>query len=467
MAMDDKKKDSASKPAPKPTPAPAAARPTPAPAPAPARTSSTSPSVGQTATRPKAAKTPTSPPRRSDPPRHTSSDTDDVSDARGRSPEPATRATPKPSDAGAHYTRPNEVPLKHGQTIGYSAGKGYYATTRPDPIKASRTPQSSTTKVVARSTRGSTESPIKEHVETRDGKRTVTLSHRSKGSATPKTSGDETHRTRVKVTKASPRVHDQIASAASAKHGTQSPKLNLPGSLAALGIASVLKHGATWKSTKYFVGDFIAETEATASVTGPKVTVNPRTGQVEVTWGKQKLLSTSIDGLAAHGVEVTEQLNAVATEVKDGKPVTKQLTKDATITYAMGVSGPTIKEDVPGGEVSISLNRANQIVIAMQVTVKASAHNSLSDHPVTLGITTTLTPTPVRGQPDKSDPVTAFQPVKEPVQHPSEAHKVLVGFLDVLGFPVHAVLAGGNYLGQHLHPSATPAPAPPWESSDG
>lgn len=155
MARDDRNRRDDNKPTPAqpgparstPAPAPApAATPTPAPAraseparaSAPARVSAVDPGVGQTATRPIEARTPTSPPRRADAPRQTGSDAADVSGTRDRNLGPASRAAPRPGGAGGHYARPVDVPLRPGQTIGYTAGKGYYATTRPNPTRASR-----------------------------------------------------------------------------------------------------------------------------------------------------------------------------------------------------------------------------------------------------------------------------------------------------------------------------------------
>lgn len=410
MANDDKKHHTSRKR----HPASARARPAPAPAPPPARASSTSPNVGRTAKRPVAAKTPAGPPRRTDAPRQTGSHTAGASDRSDRRPGQATRATPKPGHAGAYYTRPDEVRLRPGQTLGYTAGKGYYATTRPSPIKGSTRPWSRTTKVVALSTRASTESPLREDVETRDGKTTVRLSHATKPGgerasldkkaashaserfAKPHVSAAKAHATR----KASSRVDHELArtrqsagSTAAASSVHQPHKLSFTASLLTLGTASVLKRGAAWHSGPFPVGEFLAETSVKASVTGPTVRIDPITGQVVVAWGKRPLLSTSIGSLVLHGVEITEQLHKVAIEVKDGKPVTKQLTEDATVTYQMGVSGPSFTVSVPGGEATVRLH-GGQIVIAMTVKVPAPAHSPLTNHPVNLSITTTLTPAP-------------------------------------------------------------------------
>jgi len=166
-----------------------------------------------------------------------------VSDPRGRSAGPATRATPKLGDAGAHYTRPNEVPLRPGQTIGYTAGKGYYATTRPNPTRASTTPKSRTTKVTALSTRASTESPLKQHIETRDGKTSITLYHATKpgresqerrvsaraSERSAKPTQGHAHRTTVETKKASLRVDEQLAKNKDQSHHAKSGIGHHPG----------------------------------------------------------------------------------------------------------------------------------------------------------------------------------------------------------------------------------------------
>jgi hypothetical protein len=400
MAKDDKKKDAASKPAPAPAPAPTAAR----PSPAPARASSTSPSVGQTATRPKAAKTPTSPPRRNDAPRQTGSDTDDVSDTRGRSPEPATRATPKPSDAGAHYTRPTEVPLKHGQTLGYTAGKGYYATTRPNPTKASRTPQSSTTKVVARSTRGSTESPIKEHVETRDGKRTVTLSHRSKGAATPKTSGDETHKTPVKTKKASSRVDEQLAKTARAKskpgtkpkHGTKHGTVRLiPGGERKQGVQ------------EFATSSYLVKTDISTNVNGGVELDVDSDGTLVFKSGDTVIYTLPTDGLGQleasftlGGSEFVASVNAKLPSIP-GVDSEVELNSDGSVTLSLKSRGVesefTFK---PDGEIEI------------ETTVTRDSQGQS----VALSLSTTLTPRPGAKEP-------ASQPAKQAGRIPAPATK--------------------------------------------
>jgi hypothetical protein len=148
--------------------------------------------------------------------------------------------------------------------------------------------------------------------------------------------------------------------------------------------------------------------------------VNRLTGQVVVKWGKQQPLSTSVSCVALRGAELTAGLNAVATEIKDGKPVTKQLAKGTTLTYVMGVSGPTMTLDVHGAQVSLSLNRTS-IVIAMQVTVDAPAHNSLSGHPVTLAVTTTLTPLPPTPKAQPTDPKGIVDPA------PAAEHQTALG----------------------------------------
>jgi hypothetical protein len=146
------------------------------------------------------------------------------SDARaGRS---ASSAIPKLSESTAHYEHAADVPIKPGQTLAFAAERGYYAAGRPNPTKAPTTPTSSTTKITALSTRASTESPLREHVETRDGRTTIRLSHATTPAGdktsqerqvsahanerSAKPSKDATHRTDVKTKKASSRVHEQL-----------------------------------------------------------------------------------------------------------------------------------------------------------------------------------------------------------------------------------------------------------------
>jgi hypothetical protein len=166
--------------------------PKPPPSSTPPNATSNESRASPTATRPVAAKTPTTPPGladgRSAPPR-TPEPVSSMDEATRRS-GPPTPSKPVPPPIGQSvpfYTRPREVPLKPGQTIAFAAGGGYYAAGRPNPTKASTKPAPSTAKVVAVSTRASTESPLVEHRETQNGRTAVTLSHRVKLEGKPAT----------------------------------------------------------------------------------------------------------------------------------------------------------------------------------------------------------------------------------------------------------------------------------------
>lgn len=325
MAKDDKKHHKKHHVASKPTRA--------APNPAPAPASSTNPGVGRTATRPTAARTPTSPPRKTDAPRHAGSDTAEVPGTRGRSAGRATRATPELGDAGAHYTRPSEVPLRPGQTLGYTAGRGYYATTRPNPTRASTTPKSRTTKIVALPTRASTDSPLKQHVETRDGKTSIRLHHATKPGGeseerrvsaraverSAKPTQEHAHRTTVETKKASSRVHEQLAKKKERSHHAKSGGGHRPDatiaaareadrsrdrkrranalrdSLPAFGLT--LTPPLIWaRGAKTFIvtplGVLEVNTSLQASVKGVEIELEP--GVIAITWNHHKLASLSL-----------------------------------------------------------------------------------------------------------------------------------------------------------------------------
>ena len=127
-----------------------------------AETSSDRSAVAPTATRPVAAKTPTTP--RSQPktpaPTARADDHGTPADETTRRSGPLTASkpsAPKTDGPTPYYAKPADVPLKPGQALAHKTGDGYYAAGRPNPTKASAAPKTSTTKVTAISTRDSTD----------------------------------------------------------------------------------------------------------------------------------------------------------------------------------------------------------------------------------------------------------------------------------------------------------------------
>jgi len=200
-------------------------------------------SVAPTATRPVAAKTPTTPLELAKKPvapvRTLEADPSaDERTERSGPPTPSKPAPPKVGQPESLYTRPSEVPLKPGQTVALTAEGRYYAAGRPNPTKASTTPTSSNVKVIATSVKASTTSPLLEHIVTGDGKKRITLAHAAKPgdsrtspktvdkksplehktrvpasdrSSKPHVRAAQNHTTGVQTKKASSRVHEQLA----------------------------------------------------------------------------------------------------------------------------------------------------------------------------------------------------------------------------------------------------------------
>jgi hypothetical protein len=207
----------------------AAGTPTP-PKPPPSSTASKTPAAAPTATRPVAAKTPTTPasiakkpapaPRKPE-----DRDPEDDTTRRGAPVTASKPAAPKINLSTPFYTKPGDVPLLPSQTIAHSDGNGFFAAGRPNPTKAPTSPRSSTAKVTAVSTKASTESPLVEHRETRNGRTTVTLSHRAKPEGKPASkpvnAASRNHRTSVPTHPGStrPRTEGPQGHIASGHHG--------------------------------------------------------------------------------------------------------------------------------------------------------------------------------------------------------------------------------------------------------
>jgi hypothetical protein len=394
---DTKKKDDDKRQA--STPAP--------PKPAPSATPSThTAAAAPTATRPVAAKTPTAPPK--------------PAQTRGKGTETGTPAddTSRRNGAPASSSRASTTPT-------------------PNPTKASTTPRSRTTKVTALSVKGSTKSPLMQHTDTNGHRTTVTLSHADKPSGKPKAEASTHHKTTVKTTKASSRVHNQLAKAkkptqstkatkpthtakstkpahaAKASHGSRShhgSRTSLASLLALFSAAPTLKRGVTWTSPLFFTPFFTGETSVSASVTGPRVAVSD-TGRLTVTWGDQQLFSMSLDAISTHSVELVEKLHALENEVKDGATVTHSVAGRGTITF--NKKQVAFSEDVHGVTTTITVNHAGQLVISATATAQLPPHPPLLNPPVHLTVTTTLTPTP------PAPPTRETRPVPKPVTTPS------------------------------------------------
>jgi hypothetical protein len=352
------------------------------------------------------------------------------SDARaGRS---ASSAIPKLSESTAHYEHAADVPIKPGQTLAFAAERGYYAAGRPNPTKAPTTPTSSTTKITALSTRASTESPLREHVETRDGRTTIRLSHATTPAGdktsqerqvsahanerSAKPSKDATHRTGVTTVKASSRVDKQLAKNKDRSHHTKSaigvnhlddrhndaapasPVLDARAARASPLSFGRLPFGAGLKweaSTPLLVGPgFTAETSFGASVTGLRV-VHESDGQVAVTLGNEKLVSLSPGAVGSKALDIGETLYGVASKVKNGETLTRRVA-GVTVSFTESLSGISASATFHGVTTKAHLDWLGQLVITTSFDVRPT----LVNQPVHMSITTTLTPTPkLRGQP--------------------------------------------------------------------
>jgi hypothetical protein len=210
-----------------------------------------------------------------------------------------------------------------------------------------------------------------------------------------------------------PRVHDQVAKTKKHSRHPKSGSAHHPGrhehdpsataasaggavtssSLAKLAEAYALQRGKTWKSPLFQLLYFAAQISIKVNVTGPQVTVS--NGRVAVTWEDQPLFGVSLNGFGAHAVQLAEVLHTAAGEV----------TKPLTVTQNVGAG--TVSVSGSPGQVAVTVSydgidniisvKGVQIVISTTGTAHLPGHTPWSNKPVTLDVTTTLTPTVTGG----------------------------------------------------------------------
>jgi hypothetical protein len=484
----------------------------PKPSPAPAKPSSR---AEPTATRPTAAKTPTAPPGRASSPPTTrrpgepDSDTARGSDARvNRSPA---STTPKLSESTAFYRRANDVPLGPGQTPGYAGERGYYAAGRPQPTKAATTPRPSTVKVTALSTRASTESPLVEHRETRDGRTTIRLAHATKptdhtsqerkvaahaSERSAKPTKEPARRAAVETKKASSRVHEQLAKNKERSHHPKSGIGHHPGhkdgpwaTAASAGDAERSRGDddsgfannplfapflrfhpwAQWKKSVTFpAGAFAAETTVQAS-TGTGMSVRQRGDELTVTYGGQKLYAMSLGTFSAGALHVAETAYAVAQKLK--KDATDIVTKtvhvdggDLTVSPSGAAYTKTKKNGVT---TSVRSNWLGQLVVSINYTARPPAPRPpLVTRPIHMSVTTTITPnrTPSGPKEPVTVPVTVREHAHQPASNKSDFDAIFAPTPNqsekALGWLAGGVVGLGTRLASQVEGSGSPAPVP-------
>lgn len=329
-----------------------------------------------TATRPVAAKTPTAPPSK---PAH-------------RSAAPAAQkksaAKPETSPSTAYYSKRSEVHLQHGQTLAYTAGKGYYAAGRPNPTKASKTPKPSHVKVTAVSTKGSTKSPLKADGDTK-GYRHAKATH--------------AHTTNVKTKKATSHAHHQVAK--NKKHTTKHRRLRLlPGGKRTVQGVQQLA------TSSYLISTAIATNVS---------------GGVEATYSDGNLVFTS-DGTVVYSMPVggLNALEASATLDPDGfaASVTANLPTVPGVTTEVTVgSNGAVTLTIKGNGVENTITFKPEGEIEIETSVK----KDIQGQSVELKLTTTLTPAEPEkaGQPATRQSKPAPKPAKKPVTKPVHATK--------------------------------------------
>ncbi len=472
-----------------------------------------------TAARPSAAKMPTAPQRPAikhiEASRATEDDyltTDDARRSDARAGRSAPAATPKPSESTAHYEHPGDVPLKPGQSLALEAERGYYAAGRPNPTKASSTPAPSTTKVTALSTRASTESPLKEHVETRDGKTSITLSHATNPSGdkasqerkvsarasdrSAKPTQEAAHRAAIETKKASSRVHEQLAKT---KERSRHPKSGIgrhPGhkhgqwaTAASAGDARRSRSDddssfadnplfapflrfhpwAQWqKSVTFPAGAFTAETTVQAS-TGAGMSVRQQGDELTVAYGGQKLYAMSLGTFSAGALHIAETAYEVAQKLK--KDATDIVTKtvhvdggDLTVSPS-GVAYTKRKNGVP---TSVSSNWLGQLVVSINYTARPPAPRPpLVTRPIHMSVTTTITPThplpPGPGLPVHV-PATVREHAHQPASNKSDFDAIFAPTPNqsekALGWLAGGVVGLGTWLASQVEGSGFPASVP-------
>lgn len=448
----------------------AAGKPTsPKPSLAPAKTSS---EAVPTATRPKAAKTPTAPPHASAPPptpRGAPPDADAPSRDDTHANRSATSKTPKLSESTDYYIRPGDVPLKPGQLLALTHEHRYYAVGRPNPTRASTTPKSSTAKITAISSRASTESPLKKHVETRDGRTHVTLSHATKPGAerasndkkmaaharerSAKPTREPAHKAAVDTRKASSRVHEQLEKNKNRSHHAKSANgihhlghnhhgrsaadqprhrdrypgpFTTPFELLPPG-APALRPGMKWEaSTVFGTPDFIAETSLQASITG--VQVQEHAWDLVVTSGNQTLFSLPLGPLNSN---LVQSVAAEVGQIRQGLTKTYYVAGAGTVTATWTARGLSVSTSSHEITTDVAIKLPDEIEVSTEGTVHTPGLFTSKPVPVKLAVTTTLTFRPPTRQAPRQRP----EPKPTPKLVSTPFPKPAPPFLSVPGLP--------------------------------
>jgi hypothetical protein len=391
----------------------AAGKPTsPKSSPAPARTSS---EAVPTATRPKAANTPTAPPTL----RSAAADADARSRDDAQAGHSAASRTPKLSESTDHYTRPRDVPLKPGQVVALTHEHGYYAAGRPNPTRASTTPESSTTKVTALSIRASTESPLKENVETRDGRTVITLSHVTKPggerashdkkvaarasarSAKPHSAAAKAHKTR----KASLRVDHELtrsreraprAKAANSIHRPDHREraTRRPGGFQfhadALLTAFLLSHVKFEAHVPIEIPGYKIDVSVEASVQG--VELMRHNGRLVLSWGNNTLASVKLDGVLDSFAKLVEEANSTSHTLREALAGTVHLPSGETVTTNLAGGILSVAVSAGGVTTTIGLRFPNTFFISTEVSEPLSLKLPLRNRDVNIKATVEITP---------------------------------------------------------------------------
>jgi hypothetical protein len=405
--------------------------PKPPPSSTPAKTSPDKSTVAPTATRPTAAKTPTTPASLERAPT-TSSRTADGDRAaaaasnRSAPPTPSKPVPPKIGESTPYYTKPGDVPLKPGQTLGHETGEGYYAIGRPNPTKASSKPESSTAKVMALSSRGSTESPLKEHIETRNGKTSITLSHATKPagdktpqerkvsahanerSAKPHAATARAHTTR----KASSRVDHELARTrersprAQVANGIHHLEKKGPGSTfefngPALLTAILLTRAKVDEHGDFLFGNYLVRVSFEASIKGPEITVED--GRLVLEWGGNTISSVKLDGVLDHFTNLFEEVNSHENQVQDLLEGTLPLAGGGTVTTSVH-PGISVTVTSHGLSTTVGLKPPDTFYVTTSGSKRIQLHPPLV--PVDIDVDATVEFTPLNEPESNPKPTT-------------------------------------------------------------
>jgi len=291
---------------------------------------------------------------------------------------------------------------------------------------------------MATSVKASTVSPLIEHRETRNGRTTVTLSHRenvysdlatkpsdgaistrpagvkapldhkasvraSDHSAKPQAEQTDKYKTNVRVRKASTRVDHELArtkdrsrraEVANGIHNLVDPsrsvlRLGAHVNVEKLLLALALSHFKVDTHEVFLEHGFKFETSLEASVDG--VHISHGDGRLELKWGDNTLASVNVDRVFDHFAQFLEDADATRKQVKDALSGTLKLPGGVTLSTS-STDGLSVTVSSRGITTTIGLKFPDTYYVSTEVDKPLTPRPPLSSVDVHIKATVELTP---------------------------------------------------------------------------